>query len=103
MTLSPRVYSPGAAYGQLQADLNLSPALHEHATVLVALFDAAGRLLRKQTLKAENERLDTAVDVSGLKAGTYRLECAVKSGEGDDARRLATATTTITKVAGPFD
>ncbi|MEI6502361.1 MAG: hypothetical protein WCP21_15225, partial [Armatimonadota bacterium] len=103
LTLKPNVYFLGDAYGQLQADLNLSPALQSGASVLVALFDARGKLVRKQTLAVADERLNAAVNVAGLKAGTYRLECAVKSGTGPDARRLATAKATITKVAGPFD
>jgi hypothetical protein len=70
---------------------------------MVALFDSRDKLIRKQTLRVDNERLDTAVDLSGLDIGTYRLECALKVGPGADARRLATVTTTLTKVAGPFD
>lgn len=102
-TFKPHVYFLGDRFGQLQADVNLSPALQDDATLMVALFDSKNNLLRKQTLPVENERLDTAVDLSGLKVGTYRLECAVKVGPEENARRLATVKTTLTKVAGPFD
>lgn len=103
MSLKPHAYFLADRYGQLQADINLAHALQDQSSLVVALYDKSGALIRKQTLRVDNERLDATVDLSGLAPGSYRLSGTVVSGTGGAAKRLAAAETTITKIGGPFD
>ena len=103
MSLKPHVYFLNDRYGQLQVDVNLGQALQDQSNVIATLSDAHGAAVRRQTLRVDNERLDATVDLSGLVPGTYRLTCALQAGSGKATRRLGTAETTITKIAGPFD
>lgn len=103
MRFSPRIAYLAEQYGQLQADINLSSSLQNTSVLMITLFDSTGNSIRTQTLPVNNGRLNVAVNMSGLQTGTYRLEGALTSSKGTTVRRLSTANTTITKLAGPFE
>lgn len=103
MTLRPHLYYLSDEAGQLQVDINLDDDLQDRAALTLALFEAGGtKPVRSQTVPVDNERLDAALNVAGLPAGTYRFEAILKSSTAPGAGRLATQKATITKVPGPF-
>lgn len=103
MSLKPHVYFLSDRYGQLQVDVNLAQALQDQSNLVVTLFGKQGAVVRKETLRVDNERVDAMVDLSGLPAGSYRLNCGLLTGSGSSAKRVSGAETKITKIAGPFD
>jgi hypothetical protein len=103
LSLKPRLYYLGDKYGQLEVDFNLATGPHAPALLLALFSERTGRLVRAENLRVSNDRLNAGLDFSGLPAGAYRFEAALKSGSRGSGRRLATEKVTITKVAGPFD
>ena len=89
MRVSRRLLPPGQRTLTVRGVLQLSEGYLERARLILAVFDPEMVLEARQVVVPRDRVLRAQIELPPLETGPHSLHVVLKSGEGDDAQRIA--------------
>ena len=95
MAVSRRLLPAGEREVSVRGTLHLSPTYLERARLILAVFDEAMVLEARETIAPQDLMMRATLRLPELEPGQHSLHMVLKSGEGDDAQRIAEEKVTL--------